>query len=434
MIRCIPPRTRRPLLLIALAAVLLPAACSDDNGTEPEVDDPVVYIHVDGTNGSPDGAGTAGDPLADLQAGIELAAAEQRDVRVAEGLYLVNSALGSAIAADSTVSLFGGYRNSDGQWSRDPETYVTIVRDVAVTGGTHDAPRCAIACDFGATAAPPPVIDGFRFEGGGGDMSAAVFIGDGTSVTIRNCSLHVGAATRGFGIKNWSTDRDSPARVVISDCFVEGGGGDQATGIYVSRSGLLIENTVVSGMIATSRVFAVDCGYGDVVISGCDISGGTAPNSTRGLYLNEAYTCSVTGCTISGGGGGGESYGIQAMDTEQESSISDNVIDGGSGTKSVALELGWVEVNPSVDDNVLTCTGGTDRYGIFETGDTADPVSLTGNSFRTTLLSGGGLGVLYHDFSANTATDIETIEALNRLDEDGLNPAGSVSDNVLSAR
>ena len=119
------------------------------------------------------------------------------------------------------------------------------------------------------------------------------------------------------------------------------------------------------------------------------------------------------------------------MDTEEASSIAGNDIDGGSGTTSVGVELGWVEVNPAVDDNMLGASGGTDRFGIVETGNVADPVSLTGNTFGASLLAGGGLGVFYRDVTANTTTDITEIDAVNSLDEDGLNPAGTVSGNLL---
>lgn len=143
-----------------------------------------------------------------------------------------------------------------------------------------------------------------------------------------------------------------------------------ARGLYVSRSNLTVRYSVISGLHATNRVFAVDCGYGDVRI------------------------------------------------------------EGGTGHRSVTLELGWVQVNPSVDDNLLRASGGSDRYGVYETGNQADPASLTGNVFELSLLAGVGTGSFYHDCTANIQSDITDIDLINSLDEDGLNPAGSCAGNV----
>ena len=421
-----------PALALAVLCLFFTVGCSDDDTVSgPDVNEP-VFIYVDGVDGAADGAGTVAEPVLTIQAGIALCAAEERDgVRVAEGVYEVNSSTGSAIVMDPAVSIYGGFRNDAGQWARDPDLHRTTIRDLADAGGTYDAPRAAVACGYGSQAGDPPVIDGFRIEGGGGDMSAGILVSEGSSVTVRDCVLRVGPAADGYGIKNYSTDRESGTRVTVVDCTIGGGGGAGTTGIYVSRGDLTVVTTTVADLLATNRVFAIDCGYGDIVIADCHVSGGTAPGSTRALYLNEAFTSSVTGCAIFGGGGGSSSYGIQAMDTEGASQITGNEIDGGTGTTSVALELGWVEVNPAVDDNVFSASGGTDRFGVYETGNVADPVSLTGNTFDGSLLAGTGAGVFYRDVTANIVTEVSDIDSVNSLDDDGLNPAGTVTGNVV---
>lgn len=386
-------------------------------------------VYVDGTNGTTGATGTAKDPLQSIQAAITLAATEGRDVYVAEGLYLVDSSAGGSITMAPGVNLYGGYKNAAGIWTRDIVTHITTIRDEATVGGTYDDPRRAVTCDFGPQTGDAPVFDGFKVEGGGGDLSAGIFIGEDTSVVISHCVIEVGNATKGFGIKNYSTNRSSEALVTITDCSISGGSGDQVTGIEVSNSNLTVRNTTITLLTAVITSTGIDCGYGDVHIEGCTINGGTATITTRALYLNEAYRSTVTGCDINGGSGGNASYGIQAMDTEDVSDITANTIDGGTGTLSVALELGWVEVNPSVDDNLLLASGGTDRFGIYETGNVADPVSLTGNTFSASLLAGTGTSVFYHDVTNNIVTNIINIDAINSLDEDGLNPAGSVSGN-----
>ena len=425
------PNTRRSTLPALALLPLLLLGCSDDSSTEPEID-PAIFVYVDTVNGSPDGEGTKADPLAGIQVGISRAAELGGDLRVAEGLYLVNASQGSTIETDFAVDMYGGYRNSDGSWTRDPETYVTIIRDVSTAGGDYSDPRSAVVCVADASGAVTTVLDGFRIEGASGSgWTAAVFVREGATVTIRDCDIRVGAAERAFGIKNYSTDRASDALITVENCTVSGGGGVEVEGIYVSRSHFTVRNTIVGDLTATSRVFGIDCGYGDVLITGCTVHAGTAPSRTYALYLNEAYNSAVTGCTIHGGHGTIGSYAIAAMDTEEASVIADNAIDGGTGAESVGIELGWVEVNPAVDNNTITASGGTDRYGIYERDNVSDPVSLTGNAFSAALLSAPGEGVLYRDRTGNTVTDIITIEALNQLDENGLNPAETVSGNTL---
>lgn len=416
-----------------IACLLFVAGCGGDNADFSVVSVSPGPVYVDGTNGTTGAAGTAKDPLQSIQAAITLAADEGRDVYVAEGLYLVDSSAGGSVTMAAGVNLYGGYRNAAGTWTRDSEAYVTTIRDEAAAGGTYDDPRRAVTCDFGLQAGAAPVFDGFTVVGGGGDQSTGIFIGEDTSVVISNCVIEAGNATRGYGITNYSTNRSSEALVTIADCTISGGGGDQVTGINVSNSNLTVRDTIITLLHAVNTSTGIDCGYGDVRIEGCTINAGIASNTTRALYLNEAYRSTVTGCTINGGDGGNASYGIQAMDTEDVSDITANTIDGGAGTLSVALELGWVEVNPSVDGNVLLASGGTNRYGIYETGNVADPVSLTGNTFSASLLAGSGTSVFYRDVTNNSVTNVSNINDVNSLDENGLNPAGSVSGNLAGS-
>ncbi len=416
------------VFVAAIACLLLLVGCGSSDHSDSDHSLPPVY--VDGTNGVLGATGTADDPLQSIQAGIALASTDGRDVYVAEGIYLVDGTAGDSVAMDPDVDVYGGYQNTAGVWTREIPTYITIIRDESNAGGTYDDPRRAVTCDFGTQAGTAPVFDGFTVEGGGGALSAGIFVGEDTSVTISHCVITVGSADYGIGIKNYSTNRSSQALVTIANCTISGGGGTQTIGINVSDSNLTVRDTTVTLLTATNTSTGIDCGYGDVLIEDCTINAGTAASTTRGLYLNEAYLSTVTGCTIHGGSGAARSYGIQAMDTEDVSDITANTIDGGTGVTSVALELGWVEVNPSVDDNIFLASGGTDRYGIWETGNVADPVSLTGNTFSGSLLAGTGAAVLYRDFTANSVTDIITIDDVNALDEDGYNPAGTVFGNI----
>ena len=414
-------------LLAACIGMIFVAGCSDDDDSNSQ-----GYVYVDGTNGSAGAAGTAEDPLDDIQDGIDLAAAEAKFVRVAEGAYEVNSGVGTEIEMDPAVSIYGGYRNTDGQWDRDPLAFVTAISDLATTGGDYDIPRTAIECGYGLQEGDAPVIDGFLIESGEGDYATGVFITEGSSVTISDCVFDIGSAQHGCGIKNYSSDRDSGTLITVENCLLGGGGGGQTTAINVYRGDLTVRDSVIADLTATGYGCGIDCGYGDIVIADCEIDAGDAASATCALYLNEAFTSAVTGCTISGGTGNEGTYGIRAMDTEGPSSITGNTIDGGTGYGSTCLELGWVEVNPSVDGNVFSAAGGTDRFGVIERDNISDPVSLTGNVFDGSLLSGTGVGGFYRDCTGNILTDFIVIEDVNSLDENGYNPTGTVSGNTTT--
>ena len=219
--------------------------------------------------------------------------------------------------------------------------------------------------------------------------------------------------------------------ITIRDCEVSGGGGGSATGIYVSRSNVTIERTTVSGAAVSGAAFGIDVGYGDVIIVDCDIDAGVG-SSTYGLYLNEAYECTVSGCTIYGGDAFILSTGVSAMDSEASGSYHDNEIDGGTGPASIALDLGWVEANPAIEDNVLRCSGGIDRCGIWESCHEADPISLRRNAFDVSLLAGTGMSILYQDVTVGSYFGYTAIADVNALDENGRNPADSVEDNTMT--
>lgn len=422
---------------VALAALLLlqlltMVGCGDDDPAAPPVPPVDPYLYVDAVHGSVDGSGSASDPLADLPAAIARAAVAGKDVRVAEGEFEVDSSAGDPIVMDAGVSLLGGYLNDGGTWTRDPGNHPTVIRDLATAGGTFDAPRCAVYCQWDSLPGATPVLDGFVIEAGNGDWTCAVAIGDSTAVTISDCRIRLGVGLHAHGIKNASNDSHNTALITISDCVVSGGGGSgSATGIYVSRSDVTIVRTTVTGPAVTGAAFGVDVGYGDVIIADCEIRAG-AGSSTYGLYLNEAYECTVSGCTIYGGDATLLSTGVSAMDSEASGSYHDNDIDGGTGQASAALHLGWVEANPAIDDNVLRCSGGVDRYGIWETCHEADPISLRRNAFDASLLAGTGTSALYHDVTVASIWDYTAIADVNALDENGRNPADSVEDNTLT--
>ena len=415
--------------ILALAALALLVSGCDDDPASPASTKPV---YVDGTNGAVDAAGTAADPLRHIQAGIDLAAADGREVRVAEGLYVFDGSAAASVVLAAGVDLRGGWVNADGVWTRDVDDHPTCLRDLSDEGGTETNPCRVLTCDYGTPGGDGVVLDGFTIEGGGGDLSAAILVGGRASLTIRDCIVSAGGATRSYGLLVDFLAAPSDARITVETSVFGGGGGDEVWGIRVRETDLTLRATVVAGLSADDETCGMEFGHGELLIEGCTLDGGAAALSGCALRLDEADRYTVAGSTLSGGTGADATCALQVTDTGESGEISGNTLDGGTGDLSIALQLDWGLVNPAVDDNLLRATGGERRYGVYETANLADPASLTGNVFHASLLAGATIGAYYHDHTDYVQTDLADLADVNALDEDGLNPEGSCEGNEVA--
>jgi hypothetical protein len=430
-----------PLVRCALALILAAslAACQKKHDDDPPVANPALptesfFVFVDGTNGTPAGTGTRADPLDTVPAGITLAKTEGKAVCVAEGTYAVDSSATAPSIASGAVSLYGGYRNTAGAWSRDTSTYVTTLGDAATAGSG----LCAVACDYGAGAGMPS-LDGFALAGAtAGTSGTCLRVTNDSSVTLSGCAFVIGATATGNAVLSGGFVVRATGTVALADCTVTGGGGSTVEAINVYRYNLTLRRVTISGLTGTGRVWAVDTGYGAFTVDACDIDAGTptALNESGSLYINECFPYTVTNSTLRAGRGTNYCKALDIMDTELVGGpclIQGNLIDGGSGATSIGIELGWAEIFPSIIGNTFEGAGTTARYGIYENDNVSEPVAVVDNVFDAGLADPGNNRYLYRDYSSGAQHLIGDAATLNVIDEAPLNynPAGSVHGNTV---
>jgi hypothetical protein len=432
------PPALRCVLVLALAAGLSACQKKDDDGpvADPENPTRTFFVFVDGTNGSAIGDGTNGDPLDTIPAGIAMAKADGKSVCIAEGTYAVDSNAGAPLAIDGAVSLYGGYRNTAGAWSRDIATYVTTLADSAVTG----TGLSAVACDYGAGAGIP-TLDGFAFAGAtAGTDGTCLRVTNDSSVNLSHCAFVIGATTSGNAVLSSGSVVRATGTITLTDCTVTGGGGSSVEAVNVYRYNLTLTRVTISGLTSTGRSWAVDTGYGAFTVNACDIDAGTSSSAAAwscGLYINECFPFTVTNSTIRGGNGQNTSHALDIMDTELIGGpclIQNNLIDAGSGATCYGIELEWAEIFPTIAGNTFTGSGATVRYGIYERADVSEPVAVINNVFDPSLADNASSHYLYRDMTGVTPHLIDNAVDLNAIDEapQDYNPAGSVYGNTVA--
>lgn len=425
-------------LFVPALLVAGPSSCRNDRdeiSADPDNPTESFFVFVDNVHGLASGTGTRLDPLFDIPSGIDLAKAQRKAVCIAEGTYGRDSNGEGPLDLDGAVSLYGGYRNSAGTWTRDPELYPTELVDKATTGGEKTTPLSAVSCSYGAGAGVP-VLDGFVLQGASsGRSGTCLHVSNDSSVTVANCVFRIGGTDTASGVLALSNNIRDAGTITLRRCSMSGGGGTTTYGLLVYRYNLTLSEVEISGLSASTTTYGVDVGYGAFTADACSIDPAvsTAPTGTCGLYINECAPFTVTRSTIRGGNGTNQCRAMDIMDTEAAGGpcrIEGNLIDGGSGTTSIGLLLEWAEIFPSIVGNTFTGAGTSTRYGIYEAGHTADPVLVANNTFATALAS-PPLGYLYFDYDSNQS--IGDAATLNAIDEDPYyNPPGSVYGNTVS--
>jgi len=289
------------------------------------------FIFVDINHGSNGAAGTRTAPVDDVMEGITLAQTGGKDVCVAEGTYNVDSSLAvpTNIIMAEGVSIYGGYHNAGGVWTRNREVYLSIINDL--TSIERGYPLSAVTCNSDITRAS--VIDGFK-----------IYSGYGSHIMAINC--YGGSPTISNNVISGYSGANS---------------GSENIGIYCYSASPVIKNNEIYGgskHIATCGIFLIDSL--NVNISGNDISGNypDAPASLFSYGINCINTTGeITNNTIFGGENVNLSYGIYLENSNPD--IDDNEIDGGLNSNSLTVGIICnVKSNPSITNNEIT--GGTD--------------------------------------------------------------------------
>jgi len=340
-------------LVLAAGGLVLSGCPSEPTAADPaspQTPGDEYFVFVDAVSGNDGAAGTKSEPVDDISEGIALAETGGKDVCVAEGTYEVNASLDTHIVMVEGVSLYGGYRNSGGTWTRNISSYTTTITDLSTSLATDNR---AIACESG-TVTTDTIIDGFTVNGGGGDASSAIKI-NGCSATVSNNTLNGGSgATWSHAVRVDS----SPAAQIIHNSL-NGGSGGNSVGIITSGS--------------------------DTYIAYNSISGGNGASASNGIYVG----------------------------ADGHPEIEHNTIDAGTSTRALAILLAS-NTYASIAANKLTASGGDFRYGIWESVTSSVPVAVIGNVFSSTLLDGPEDCCLYADANGGGGiTDIAALNALD---------------------
>lgn len=411
--------------------------------------DGVVY--VDAETGDDENPGTETEPKSSIQEAVDLADLyyEQAEVHVAEGVYNVNYSLGTHLQMVEGVSILGGY--SDDDWAvRDASTQISQIIDKGFIAAPDpdnvtDAYRCrAVDCGTSLTAAT--VFDGFTVEGGGGSVTIGLnceasspaitncIIRGGTgdfsvAVRIKDCSPYVSgntmdggsAADQALGIVTINSTS------LIENNVITAGDSDACVGIYNYESSPTINSNIIDGGYANDRdSTGISCLTSSPLITNNRINGGFSYFSASGIYISSESDPTIRNNLIYGGDGSLSSntvvFGIIIEDSDAD--IQNNTIDGGDpetygSSSSMGIEI--VRSTPEIKNNIIFTSGGVLRYGIYEFGSGAHPVSFYNNDIFdcATALYSYWNGSDHDDYT--NITDVNNPAwAMNNLSDDPL--------------
>jgi len=335
---------------------------------------PKEAVYVDGENGKYIGTGSQDDPVNSITLGLVMAREQGKTLCVAQGIYEVDSSYDTHLVMQEGVSILGGYLNNNGEWTRDPSKYITTIQDTVYQDQDDDSIRAAIECSNISNAT---VINGLVIIGGNNGKKTAAILCDGGAPVISNCNIIAG-------------------------------NGEEAYGVYCSKSNATITDNQISGGngVKIGVSVAIYCQYSNALISKNIINGGDGR-----MFESNGINCSYSNPLIS-----------------------DNTIDGGNADDAIAIKC-YGSSQPIIENNTLKSSGRIQRYGIFETLNGDNPVSVKGNVFYASIYKSGSSG-FYHDSSSTGAvsdsdSNIYTISALNNMDDSGLNASGSVDNNSI---
>lgn len=379
------------------------AADEYGNDVELEYEFHVVdgVIHVS-TAGNDSNSGTADQPLRTIPQAIDRAISSgftgsgnaAAAIRIAEGLYTVDSGSGDPIMLGETegeagISLYGGYNASF--TSRDPATRASVLEDTSTAAGVRIAsltefPNRAIHADTWADERT--VIDGMTIRGSSqGGHSAAVFVSGGL-IDLRNCVIAGGGSDGG----------NQPA--------------DWAFGVYdyISNGLTLVNNTINGGVAGdTAAIFNFAGKRAQIDSNRIDGGGSTAPNSRSiGVFMYATRSGIIRNNVIEGGKAS-TAAGIYVQEVGESTTdpvIRNNTVNASGAFNSRGIYL-WGPTTPVIDNNIISASTGSSRqYCIDENNVDADPASLRNNVLFDCATA------LYRD---ELTTDITTISDVNNL-------------------
>ncbi len=398
------------LVAIFLVSVLLLISCSGGGDNSGSVGG-TISIYVSSGTGNDSNDGTMGEPLATIQAALQMKSSEEAqsaNIHVAKGTYSVTN---ERLDFDND-EVYGGY-SSDFS-NRSITTYQTIitntqtsgewVRTVSLVNSTMDGFTIEGA-DVSGSSRAVSIQDNVTFSNNmvyGGDAAGnpgdteCISMG-GQDSTIENCTLYsgdtaVGATTAlfidsvtgetvvegndiyaGQGIDCGGIGLQGSDSITVRDNFIYGGYGDfndgnsGTTGIRINSSSGVVENNTITGGENGNMATGIFIGLAsDMFIRNNLVYAGDPTSGSRGIEVRDSSTGYIVNNTIDGGAGNG-AYGI-------------------------VLSLG---AKPDIRNNIVFISGGSAPYCVYCADTTAYPDNLIANDLWST----GGATYLYFNGS-----------------------------------
>jgi hypothetical protein len=362
---------------------------SIDEGTDTNETDPL------------NDGGTIDAPLKTIQKGIEVAndLYTSGEVRVAGGTYEIDGATtnpltdGDQIIMTEGISVRGGYSASD--WgTRDSTTHEVILQDASTgAGGGIIDNTVVVFPDDGITAAT--CLEGFTIQTADYDGSGIIcaVYGENAHPELKEIIVEGRCSNTGQEVDGFFFNGGDP---VIEGCTV-----------FKTWDGPQRANW-------SSGVYILDGSGSDPAVQSSEIHGGDAAYS-YGIYTFSSQG-TFTGNDLFAGKGSNGAAALVA--TNSDCSITLNTMTAGERTAGVAnttcITLSGT-ATPIIDENTFffpdTVSVTDDLYAVQETGDNADPASLSDNSFDTDFEGVGVSNQAYYYDYGETSAELKSMSA-----------------------
>jgi hypothetical protein len=311
-------------------------------------------VYVSESTGDDSYPGTAAEPVATIQKGIELGRwyleqglATSVAVLVAEGTYEQNAAEGVYVSMVEGVSLFGGFPTTFADGEYDPDMYVTTIVDTSDSGEVEDS-VVAVYAKGGITEATR--LQGFHIIGGTCDVGGA------QAVRVENASPTIDSNIIEAGEANIALLIYGEADPVVTNNEIRGGVNDytwKSAVLIIDNSSPLVEDNIITG--GGSEEVGGECHAVRIA------------NSQVGNFNQNTITAGI----------GEISWGIRVVEGASLW-MNENTVTGGQGDQSYAVDINdsyaWIQ------DNAIAAVSSVDwpTPGIFVQNDSE--ADITGNT------------------------------------------------------
>ena len=240
--------------------------------------DAMVFVDV-GATGANDGTSWA-DAFTTVQAGLDAADNEDKEVWVAGGSYLISS----SVTLKDGVAVYGGFAGSETE--RSGRDWLANTTTIDGQGATD---HVLIGCD-NAT------LDGFTVTGGAGGTVGGGMYNNGASPTVANCVFSGNtAASYGGGMYNKSSSPQLTNCLFVNNTATNYYGG----AVYNNASSPSLTNCTLSGNTASKGGAMANMSGSSPAIKNCIFWGNSA--GTGNEFYNSRSTLAVSYSCVAGG-------------------------------------------------------------------------------------------------------------------------------------